>query len=56
MTKTFEKSCETRTCTYEPESLHICWDEDDNEVADDMVKKYALVHDANERRGRYADE
>lgn len=32
MTKTFEKSCETRTCTYEPYDTLSRWDEDDNEI------------------------
>lgn len=27
-----------------------------DDIAVDMIKKYALVHDANERRRRYADE
>lgn len=32
MTKKCECSCETRTCTFEPEVFLTRWDEDDNEV------------------------
>lgn len=32
MTKTFETSCETRTCTYWPDIIRSVFDEDDNEI------------------------
>ncbi len=32
MSEKYETSCETRTCTYEPEEYLIIWDEDDNEI------------------------
>ena len=32
MTKKCECSCETRTCTFIPETMATRWDEDDNEI------------------------